>query len=190
MDDPRNLWQNQEVEEMKLSVEELRAKAAKFQRRILRRNIREHVAALVVILFLARFLWETPDTVERIEYALLIAGAIYYMWHLWKWGSAKLMPADMGRADCTRYYRGELERQRDLLRGVWKWAIGPLVPGLALGCIYGIATASHADLWRRILGFTVSAAIIVIVGWINLRAARRLDGRIAELNRDLATIEP
>ena len=31
MDDPRNLWQSQEVEEMKISVDELRAKAAKFQ---------------------------------------------------------------------------------------------------------------------------------------------------------------
>lgn len=175
---------------MKLSVEEVRAKAAKFQRRILRRNVREHVAALVVILLLGSFLWKTPDTVERIEFALLIAGALYYMWHLWKWGSSRIMPADMGRADCTKFYRSELERQRDLLRGVWKWAIGPLVPGLALGYIYAIATASPAELWRRIISLLASVAIIVIVGWINLRAARRLDGRIAELNRDLAIIEP
>ena len=51
MDDPRNLWQTQEVEEMRISVEELRAKAAKFNGRIRWRNVREYVAALIVIVW-------------------------------------------------------------------------------------------------------------------------------------------
>jgi hypothetical protein len=39
MDDLRNLWQKQEVEEVKMiSVDELRVKAAKFQSRIRWRN--------------------------------------------------------------------------------------------------------------------------------------------------------
>jgi hypothetical protein len=187
MDDPRTLWQSQKVEEMKLSIEELRAKAAKFRNRIRRRNVREQVAALVVLVLFGRYFWETPNTIERIGYVLVMAGTIYYMWHLAKWGAAKFLPVDMGRADCIQFYRGELERQRDLLRGVWKWAIGPIVPGVALIFIYAIATAQPAARWRPIVSVMVSAAIIVVIGWLNQRAARRLDGRIGELNRELAS---
>jgi len=187
MDDPRKIWQNQEVEEMKLSVEELRAKAAKFQSRIRWRNVREQVAALIVVVLIGRFLWETHVTVERIGFALVIAGAVYYVWHLRKWGAPKFLPADMGRADCIKFYRGELERQRDLLRSVWKWAIGPLIPGLLLIFTYSIAAAPSAERWRPIISVTVSSAIIVVIGWMNQRAARRLDARITELNRDLTS---
>jgi hypothetical protein len=187
MDDPRDLWQSQEVEEMKLSIEELRAKASKFQRRIRRRNLREYGAALIGIALFGWNLWTDHNTIERIGFALVIAGAIYYMGHLSKWGAAKFLPADLGRADCLRFYRGELERQRDLLRSVWWWAIGPLVPGLALGLIYGVVTAAPAARWRPTAALLIAAAIIACIGWLNQRAARRLDGRIAELNRELAS---
>ena len=102
MDDPRNLWQNQEVEEMKFSVEELRAKAAKFERLIRWRNWREYVAGLIVIVWAGMIVWRTPHTIERIGYGLIVVGLIYVMWHLRKWGSARSLPADMGRADWAR----------------------------------------------------------------------------------------
>jgi uncharacterized MAPEG superfamily protein len=102
MDDPRNLWQTQEVEEMRISMEELRAKAAKFNSRIRWRNIREYLAALVAIVWVVTNLWKVSSPVERIAFALMIAGVIYYVWHLTKWGSAKSLPADMGRADSVR----------------------------------------------------------------------------------------
>jgi hypothetical protein len=185
MDDPRSLWQNQEVEEMKFSAEELRAAAAKFQGRIRRRNVREYLAALAVIAIFGRLLWETSDTIERIGFALVIAGSIYYIWHLWKWGSAKFPPSEMGHADCVRFYRGELERQRDLVRSVWKWAIGPIIPGLAVGLIYGIATTAPNRRWYPILSTVAVAAVLATVGWLNQRAAHRLNGRIAELDREM-----
>src|SRR5208282_211747 len=139
MDDPRNLWQSQEVEEMKISVEELRAKAAKFNSRIRWRNLREYVAALIVVVWAGTGLWKVPDTVERIAFALVMAGAAYYMWHVKKWGSAMSLPGDLGRADCVRFYQSELAQQRDLVGGIWKWAIGPMIPGLALLNTYLIA---------------------------------------------------
>jgi hypothetical protein len=184
MNDPRNLWQGQEVEEMKISVEELRAKAAKFQSRIHWRNAREYVAALAVIVMFGRAFWRNSHIVPRIASALIIAGAIYIVWHLWKWGAPKFLPADMGRADCLRFYRRELERQRDLLRSVWKWYIGPIIPGMALGFINSVATAPSARRWHQFVAVAVLAAFIWIIVWMNQRAARRLDGRIADLDRE------
>jgi hypothetical protein len=184
MDDPRNLWQTQEVEEMKFSVEELRAKAAKFNSMIRWRNVREHVAAVILIVWVGISLWKVPDTVERIAYALMIVGAMYYMWHLWKWGSAKSLPADLGRADCVRFYQSELARQRDLVSSIWKWALGPLLPGVALLNAYQIAFPPASRRFSVITAVLV-ATMISTIGWLNLRAARRLDRRIAELDREL-----
>jgi hypothetical protein len=188
MNDPRDLWQSQEVEEMKIPVEELRAKAAKFQSRIHWRNAREYVAALVVIATFGRALWKNPHIVPRIASALIVAGAIYIVWHLWKSGAPKFLPADMGRVDCVRFYRRELERQRDLLRSVWKWYIGPLIPGMALSFIYAVAIAPADRRWHRVVGGAVLAAFIWIIGWMNQRAAGRLDGRIAELDREAGSV--
>lgn len=181
MDDPRSLWQSQEVEEMRFPVEELRAKAAKFQRLIRWRNWREQAAAVVVIVICARAVWTTPDAVERIGYALMIAGAIYIIVHLWVWGSAQSLPGDLGRADCISFYQSELRRQRDLLRGIWKWYIGPLIPGLAVLTVYHIVIAPPGKRWFPVIYAMVVPAFLWFVGRLNLRAARQIDGRIQEL---------
>ena len=172
---------------MKLSIEELRAKATKFQRRIRRRNLREYAASLLVIGLFSWYCWKVPNPVERLGFALVVAGAIYYAWHLWKWGAPRFLPSDLGRADCLEFYRGELKRQRDLLRSVWWWAIGPIIPGLAVGFFYGIVTGPAAVRLHQIVGAAVAAGIIVCIGWLNQRAAHHLDGRIAELDREVAT---
>ena len=41
--DPRNLWQSQEGEDVTITLEEIRLRAARFERRIRRRNLREYV---------------------------------------------------------------------------------------------------------------------------------------------------
>jgi hypothetical protein len=184
MDDLRTLWQSQEVKEMKFSVEELRAKAAKFQRGIRRRNLREYLAGLVVIVSFGVEFWNAKHMVPRIALASLIAGVIFYIWYLRQKGSGMLLPANMGRADCVGFYRNELERQRDLLHSIWKWAFGPIIPGVALLAIYSITSVAPARRWQQVGYVLLEAAIFSTVVWLNMRAARRLDRRIAELERE------
>lgn len=186
MGDPRNLWQCQEVEEMKFSIEELRAKAAKFQRRIWRRNLREYLAAVLVIVFFAAAYWNTHQVIPRIAFAWIIAWSVFYIWYLWRWGSATPVPANLGIAG-VGFYRNELARQRDLLRSVWKWVILPIVPALVLLDVYGFTSTGHGKLRHHVAGVLLEAVLLVVIAWLNLRAARRLDGRIAELDRDLST---
>jgi hypothetical protein len=189
MDDLRNLWQKQEAEEVKMiSVDELRVKAAKFQSRIRWRNLREQAACLFVVAAFGAMSWKTPQTVPRIGFALIIAGAIYVAWHIQKWGSAKVLPADLGRANCVGFYRDELERQRNLLRSIWKWYLGPLIPGMSLLVIYGIWVAPPDRRWFPISYAVAAAALFWLVGWLNQRAARRLEGQITELDRELPSM--
>jgi len=170
---------------MKFSVEELRAKAAKFQRGIGRRNVREYLAALIVMGWAAVACWKTPELVPRTAFALLVAGAIFYAFYLWRWGSARRAPANMGAAACVSFYRGELERQRDLVQSVWKWAIGPILPGFVLLTAYNITVASPGKRWQQVGFLVLEAALLALVIWLNMRAARRLDRRIQDLDREV-----
>jgi hypothetical protein len=185
MNDLRNIWQNQEVENMKFSVEELRAKAAKFQQRIRRRNLREYVAALVVMVFFGAGIWKTPEMIPRISYTLLVAAMAFYAWYLRRWGSAKPVPAEMGSAGCANFYRHELARQRDLLRSFWKWGLLPVLPGVVLLMAYSVTMTPAAERWHQLVAGCGEAAIFSAVIWMNAKAARRLDRRVAELDREL-----
>jgi small neutral amino acid transporter SnatA (MarC family) len=185
MDDLREIWQKQEVEEMKFSVEELRAKAAQFQSRIRWRNLREQVACLVVVGMSGAMFVNRPETVFRVSSALMIAGAIYVAWHLQRAGSPPTPPVEMARTDGLSFYRSELMRQRDLLQGIWKWYLGPLIPGPALLAIYGMITAPARLRWFPILYAILAALFCWFVTWLNHRAAQRLSSQIAELDGTL-----
>ncbi len=188
MDDFRDLWQKQEVEEMKISIEELRAKAAKFRGRIRSRNIREWAACLVVIVFFGAMCVKVPQMVPRIAYALIVGGAIYVAWHLQMRGTPNSLPADMGRVNSIEFYRSELERQRKLLNSIWKWYLGPLIPGMALLIVYGIVKAAPGQRWFPIVYAVLACGFFWLVGWINQRAAQRLSRQIVELDRELGDV--
>lgn len=182
MDELKNLWQDQEVEKMEISVEELRAKALKLHRRIRWRNLRELLAAAIVIASVTIQFIRVSATVPRISFGLVIAGTIYVVWQLQVRGSAMPIPAEMGRENGIAFYRRELERQRDLLRGIWKWYLGPLVPGLALFVIWGIVTAPPVRRWFPESYAVFCVALFWGIGRLNRRAACRLDRQIEELN--------
>jgi hypothetical protein len=48
----KRVWQNQPLEGMLMSVDEIRRRAGKFQKEVYWRNAREYVAALAVVIFL------------------------------------------------------------------------------------------------------------------------------------------
>jgi hypothetical protein len=182
MDDLRNLWQNQEVDEMKISIDELRAKAAKFQKRIHSRNLREQVACLLVIIGFGWSFFRPSPIVPRISFALMMAGAIYVAWHLRVKGTAKALPPEMAGASCLEFYKRELEKQRDLVGNVWTWYLGPLIPGIALLVIWAIATLPPAKRWYPMPFATLSVIAFWIIDRTNRRAAQQLNHQIEELN--------
>jgi hypothetical protein len=177
----RDLWQSQEVEKMEMSIEELRAKALKFQKRIQWRNLRELLAAAFAISGAAFGFVRISATVPRISFGLAITGAIYIVWHLRVRAAATAMPAGLGRDSSVAFYRRELEKQRDLLRNIWKWYLGPLVPGLALLTIWGIFKAPPERRWFPEVYGVCCVALFWGIGRLNHRAACRLDRQIDEL---------
>lgn len=166
---------------MKISIAELRAKAAKFQNRIRRRNLREQVACLLAIIIFGWSFIKAPAPAPRIGFGLIVAAATYIAWHLRAKATPKALPSDIGSANCLEFYRRELQKQRDLLQDIWKWYLGPLIPGMTLLVIWGVLTAPPARRWFPSAYAVFCVALFWAIGQLNFRAARQLDRQIEDL---------
>jgi len=183
--DIRKAWQSQRVEGTRMSIDEIRQKARKYQQKIGWRNLREYIAALVVVVFFSYNLWHNPDTVTGVGFAIIIAGMLYMIYQLHHRGSARSLPAEMGSASWLEFHRRELERQRDLVGGVWSWYLGPIIPGWVV-LMVGFARTNpghlhHYGLFLAVFNL-VTALVFVGIWKLNQRAARRLQHRIDELD--------
>lgn len=173
-DDLCALWQAQPVAPLALSAAEIREKAGALRGTITARNNREWVAAAFVGVFFAYLAITGDGLVERVGGGLTVAGTAFVAWYIRAHGTAQGLPGE--GMPCAAFYRRELVRQRDLLRGVWRWYLGPLVPGLAVLLIGGLVRSGFA------LGGTIAAVFVVGVfggvGWINHVVAKELTRQI------------
>jgi hypothetical protein len=178
-DDLQRLWQCQPVVPTPIDLNQIRRRAGKLHGRVRARNLRETIAGVIAVVILTWFGLRKPDPLDRTSFALLIAGTLYVLWHLWKHGQSGVLPADFGLTDAVTFHRRELERQRDLLRGIFRWYLAPFIPGWALSAV---SAARYS--WAPAAVLVVFVSVVI---WFTLRlnynAADRLDRCIAELSR-------
>lgn len=179
------LWQNQETEGVRMSVEQVRLEAGRFQRKIKARNLREYFVAVMLILFFGfNFARAKGMPLARLGLGLLIAGIAYMVWHLLSKGSPGDANESAGLSGWIEFRRRELVRQRDLLRSIWRWYLGPFVPGLAVMVVWFVlANRSKPVL---ILAATVYVLFVGAGFWwmgrLNVKAAHKLQRQIEELD--------
>ena len=166
-----------------MPLEEIRKKADKFHSSVRRRNIREYVGAAFVVLVFGFYIWIFPSPLMRIGSALIIAGMFFVKWQLYKRGTTDALPVGDSASTWTDYYRRELVRQRDALQQVWKWYLGPLVPGLVMFLVGVSLQTPHAAQKQTWIAGTTAFCIAVFGGvWaLNAWGARRLQRKIDEL---------
>lgn len=167
-----------------MSLEEIRHRAGKFQRRIWWRNAREYAAVAIVIVVFGYYCKWVPNAVARAGSVMIIAGALYVAYQLHRRASSEDLPAGGAFEPCLGFHRRALERQRDALANVWSWYLGPMIPGLALFLV-GTGVAEPIPLRYRVLAAVIRAAVVGTVFWLvaklNHRAARKLQAQINEL---------
>jgi hypothetical protein len=160
-----------------ITLDDVRNKASRFERRIHWRNVREYVAGVVcIVLFTSQLRhlhgWRLSPPL------LLIAGGIYVMFQIHRRGSARKVPANVGIMATLEVHRLELERQRDALRSVWRWYMLPFQPGFLAAAAVGAADKGIGFAFRYLVGLVIVCALI---WWLNERAARMLDEKIQEV---------
>ncbi|MDM4767107.1 hypothetical protein [Pelomonas sp. SE-A7] len=183
-DELHKLWKSQPAEPMQARpTEELARQAAAFNQRIAKRNRSERLSAVIVIPVFLLYAWIYPTWPTKLGALLIVAGVLVVLWQLKRRAEAGDLSVALGQ-DLLAFHRGELLRQRDALRSVWLWYIGPLVPGLAL-FIWGrqqeLATPAAAA-WHPWIHAVIVVLMLAIV-LLNLWAARKLQRQIDELDR-------
>lgn len=177
-DSIRDLWQKQEGEAVQIDIEELKRKARSFEEKIRRRNWREYAASVLVMAGCLWMLYGAKPWHVRMGAALEFAGVAYVCVYIYR--KASFSPLADAALASREWYRRELQRQRDLCRGVWKWYLGPMVPGLVMWVAGGLW--EHPERWGRSLvaGIIYSAAFVAVGKW-NAHAARKLDKEMDSL---------
>lgn len=178
----KELWQHQPVEGIPMSLEKIHQRAAKFEKRIWWRNVREYVGGAIAAALLGYDFVVSHNVLFRLAFASLIAGLAYMAYQLHRRASARTLPADLGMVNSLQFHRSELERQRDFVSHIWRWYLGPLVPGLVILTVASaVANSSASGLVRLTLADIVFATSLMLVWSFNARAARCLQTRINEL---------
>jgi len=177
------LWQSQPVEGVKMSVEEIRNRAKKFERRITRRNRREIVGCFIVSALFVYFLVDTHNVLFRISYGMFIVAMVWIAIQMQRKGAVNSLPSSMGAASSLQFFRAELERHRDVLKNVWPWYLAPMVPGyIMLSIAYAVSFPQRVR-WIGVIAFDAFIVLVFIGVWkMNARAARCLQRSIDDLN--------
>jgi len=179
----QKIWQEQPVEGIKMSVDEIRRRAGKFERRIVWRNRREIVSCILVSVLFAYFLATNHHVLFRMAYGLFIVGMIWVAVQLHRKGSVNSLPPALGAASSLQFFRTQLERQRDVIKNVWPWYLAPLVPGYVMLTVAYAVSFPRPVRWLGVAAFDAFIVLVFIGIWkLHVRAARCLQRSIDELN--------
>lgn len=188
-DDIRSLWQSMPVAPVAISIEEMRVKAKRFEKKIRRRNYIEYAAALLVVVIFGWYAtFPVPATpLWPIANMMIIAGILLVVWNLHRKARAATPPLDASATTLIDFQRAEFVHQRDALKTVWRWYILPVVPGLIVWFIaVGVGIPVKDPVWVAIaLGVTALVVMLVFGGIIllNLLGAAHLQRQIDALDR-------
>ena len=180
---PEELWQSQPKEEMNMTLATIRSTALKFQNKIRRRNIREYIGIVVGTVMYCGFTWFMPGLLTKIGALLTLVGMYFSVYQIYRYGSSQEVPVDSSAGDCLAFHRRELARQRDMLRRVGPWHIGPIMPGFVLFFV-GVWVTNVNDM-KGAIGMSISGVLAIavfgFVYWLNERAANKLQQQIDAL---------
>lgn len=185
----QKLWTQQTQEPFTMSLADIHLHARRFQSRVRLRNTMEYVAAAFVVVFFGWTALTVPEPIVQAGAGLIMAGALYVCWQLYRLGRAATRgELDAGAQSWAAFHRGELMRQRDALRTVWSWYLAPFVPGM-LVFLAGVSftEANPAPLPARLVvflaGVGMMAAVFAVIAWINALAVKKLEAQIAALDQ-------
>lgn len=173
----QHVWMAQATQAPRISREYIRHQASNVERGIRRRATLNYVVGVLVCALLAwnatqSFFSERPLMLASLVcYAALM---VYSMYRLNRYVATQLNTADAGVLDTLRFHRRQLERQRDFRRGMWRWQLPALLPGLVLQIT---AMIVYSAPWQAtaflIVVMSVAAAVGFAVGEHRARLSQR-----------------
>jgi hypothetical protein len=172
-------WRQQPLGRQTMSLEEIRAKAKKFDMKVKRWSVVGGISVALLLVGNALEVWLGTDVLERSGDLLTLLALLYLVYRFRGYGRADAAPATLGLTSCVEHYRSRLMRERNLSRDSWKWVL-LFVPGIGvnvLGSVLETPSTSHI-VTLSAMGVAVFAGVL----WVNARTARKLEREIAALD--------
>ena len=172
----RRLWHEQPHEEQAMAMDDIRARAHRFDQRVRRWN--QATAALILAVIVIE-VWQISIEREQIERLgdFLTVVAFIYVGYRYRRSVADTSPAGPALTTSVDFYRQQLARQRDLSHNPWAFLL-PFVPGVALSLFGSALDWSTADI---AIVAVLAVGLFVGAAWWIKRGERRLQREIDEL---------
>ena len=192
IDDAQRLWKAQPVglEMTAQRIEAISQESNAFSRAVLYRDIREWAATLVLfVAFFGAGLFPGAPRVWFISAAVIALFPGGYLVFARTRSSGR--SGDLSNREFIEYTRSRYASQERLLSGIVTWYLAPL---FISALVFIVGTVLHIPdfSWQlRLAVFAIQFSIcllsFVLVGWVNIRAARiRIRPKIRELDGILA----
>jgi hypothetical protein len=175
--DIQRLWRDPPREEHAMSIDDIRSKAERFERKVRRWNLVGGVAFVLVIVAEALEVWIHPNLLQRVGDVLSSAALLYVIYRFRPYAAVQAMPAGLGLTSSVDFYRKQLVRQCDLAGNPWRYLL-LFIPGMGL-ILLGRALERPPAQTAAIAAFGV--ALFLGVVWLERRTARQLQREIDEL---------
>ena len=177
VDNIRRMWHEQPRQEDAMSVNEIRARAQRFERRVRRNNVLTALLVIVIVGVELRQISVEPELLERVGDSLTIAAFVYLAYWYRRYAFGQTAPAGPAMTQSVDFYREQLARQRDLSDHPWGYLL-PFVPGVGLS-LFGRALDRPPAQNAAIA--VLAVALFIGTAWWHKRSARRLQREIDEL---------
>jgi hypothetical protein len=187
IEDAKRIWQDQPLEGMTMSLQQVHERIQKVSRMVRRRNLIGGFACITVLLWFSWFFVALTNPIQRIGAALTAFGAGYIMYQLIIGKMRKQSARAESQAQASvSFYRSELQRQRDFHQGIWLWSrILIFVPGPFIFLV-GMAQADAALTRQAMAVGAITAALLIWAIPKNLRLARRFQSELDALDSAVA----
>ncbi len=162
------------------SFADVRLQAEGLKRRVRQRNVSEYAGVAIGVVASAIGVFRAHQPLLRAGLAVAIPGLLWAAYELYRRGSSRELPASLSETEAVAFLRSELARQRDALRNVHFWYLGPLVPAMVL--ISAARIAGHPWSWNLAFPGGSWAGFVFLLWWVNRRGARLLQRQIDALD--------
>jgi hypothetical protein len=180
-EDLKALWKEQPMTLPNITIEDISTRAAKFERTIYWRNVREWVPATLAVPFFGWLAYRSESRLETIGALIVVASSIFVAYVLWRHGRTRAIDDPTHTTDLyvKAHQRQLLDQARLLQHAPW-WYAAPFTLGLVIMHLGSLPAPGESwAMWLLVLAFFV--VVGVGVSWLNVRAARKLREKAAAL---------
>ena len=183
-EDPKTIWQNQSAEKSTMTLEQMRQRARELNVKTRRQLLGTLTVPVVIALFYAFAVRQFQSLQEVLHplFACALAWSLVGLYFLNRGKRSRAMPAEAGFSAGIEFYRSEIERRRDYIRGALVWFLGPVI--LAIGTfILAMAIVTGKKRFSNAMPF-----MMLVVAWVAIcfviraREQRNLQREIDKLN--------